>query len=267
MRLDPTKIWMTPHIQGPLYDKASLPQILYPQSKSIILQFQTTGEAARALVPDCYAVVDTPTVTVMFGYYNGLDFLAGGGYNLATFQISARFDGEEDHLEGDYILVMFETQTRAILGGRELLGVPKIDADIPSPKLMPDGTLRCEASLWGHLLFGIELPPMKKQNALVRGIASKRSNSRPWLAYKYIPALDGPPDADYPTTTRNEVKIESLWLGSAGSLYFGSPTSDDVSHTANIVDALRSLPVSGSVQAIHSQGSVVLRLDQSRRLR
>jgi len=46
--------------------------------------------------------------------------MAGGGYTLAVVQVFARFDGERDHVEGDYILVMFENQTWLILGGAAL---------------------------------------------------------------------------------------------------------------------------------------------------
>ncbi len=161
---------------------------------------------------------------------------------------------------------MFENDTKPILGGWDHLGVPKIFADIPPIKFMPDGSLRCEASVWGHLLFGLELPPMKKQNPVVKTVASRRINSWPWLAYKYIPSLDGPPDADYPTTTRNDVKIEQLWMGKSGSLYFGEVTVEDISDTVHVIEALKSIPIGKIEQVLHFQGSVVLRFDQSGRL-
>jgi len=44
---------------------------------------------------------------------------------------------------------MFEDQTLPILGGREDLGVPKLYADISPARILADGRLRCEASLWG----------------------------------------------------------------------------------------------------------------------
>jgi len=267
MKVDPTKLYMMPQIMGPLYEKEPLPRIQYPQTETFAIQFQTESEAARNLLPDCYDIDQVLLVTVVFAYHKGLDFLAGGGYSIATFQVSARFDGAQDHIEGDYILVMYENETRPILGGREFLGVPKLYADIPPVKIMPNGNLRCEASLWGHLLFGIELSPLKKQNPVVKAIASKRINSRPWLAYKYIPSLDGPPDADYPTITRNDVKIENLWMGNTGSLYFGSATQDDIGYTVNVIDALKSLTFVKLEQALRFEGSAALRFDQSRRLK
>jgi acetoacetate decarboxylase len=266
MKLDPSKIYVMPQIMGAIYDRDNLPRIQYPKSETVAIQFRTEGDVARELVPDCYQISDSPLATVVFAYHQGLDFMAGGGYNLATVQIEARFDGERDHIEGDYILVMFENDTKPILGGRDHLGVPKIFADIPPIKYMQDGSLRCEASVWGHLLFGLELPPLKKQNPVVKTVASKRINSRPWLAYKYIPSLDGPPDADYPTTTRNDIKIDKLWMGKTGRLYFGNATTVDISETAHVMDALKSIPVGEMEQALHFKGSVVLRFDQSGRL-
>jgi acetoacetate decarboxylase len=267
MKIDSSKLYLMPIIRGPMYDKALLPQILYPKTETIALQFRTDRAAAEKLVPDCYEVDKDPISTVVFAYHQGLDFMAGGGYNLATMWISAKFNGERDQVEGDYILVMFEDHTRPILGGREFLGVPKMQAEIPPYKIMPNGNLRCEASYWGHLLFGIELPCLQKQNALVKFVASKRINRRPWLAYKYIPALDGPPDADYPTVTKNDITIDTLWMGHKGTIYFGSATEDDISDTVHVIEALKTLPVIKIEQALHFTGSALLRFDLSHRLR
>ena len=36
-------------------------------------------------------------VTVLFGYNDGLDFMAGGSYRLAAVQVAATFEGEADY--------------------------------------------------------------------------------------------------------------------------------------------------------------------------
>lgn len=173
MKFNPNKLYMMPQIMGPLYEKEALPRIQYPQTESFGIQFESENEAVRALVPECYDISQELVVTVVFAYHKGIDFLAGGAYSLATFQVSVSFAGSEDQIEGDYILVMFENKTRPILLGREFLGVPKIIADIPPVRILPNGNLRCEAFLSGHLLFGIELPHMKKQNRVVKTLANK----------------------------------------------------------------------------------------------
>lgn len=266
MKVDPSKYYRMPLIVGPLFDRNNPPRIAYPEIEVLALQYQTDFDAIQTLLPDCYRPGKEPNVTVIFSYNNGLEFMAGGGYRIATVQVTARFDGEHDHVEGDYILVMFEDQTWPIIGGREDLGVPKLYSDISPVKILPNGHLRCEASLWGHLLFGLDLAPLKNQNAIVRLAASKRVNERPWLAYKYIPSLDGPPDANYPTISKNDTKIEKLWLGQSGEVYFGDAGMADVGYSKPVIDALKTLPVRKLTQTLRLRGSAVLRYDISRRL-
>lgn len=255
-----------PLIMGPLAHGQN-GRLAYRSVEVLALQYLTDASAIPALVPACYRPADEPLVTVYFGYYDGLDFMAGGGYRVAAAQVAVRYDGEQDHVEGDYVLVMYEDRTWPIIGGREDLGIPKLYADMSSIKVMPNGHLRCEASQWGHLLFGLDVAPLKKQNWLVRTIASQRLNARPWLGYKFIPSLDGPPDADYPTISKNDVRVERLWLGKSGTITYGTAGREDIWHSKPIVDALRTLPVQRVVQALRFQGSAVLRYDLSRRLR
>jgi len=179
----------------------------------------------------------------------------------------ARFDGETDHEEGNYVVVMFEDDTLPIIGGREHLGVPKIFADISPIKTLPgSGRLRCEVSLWGHLLYGVELPPLKEQNAITLGIAN-RTKMPPYLCYKHIPALDGPPDASYPTLWKMDTHLNQFWMGKMGEVYIGNPSEEDVSYYAQITTVLAALPVRKVIQAIRARGSGVLRYDLYRRLK
>jgi hypothetical protein len=162
---------------------------------------------------------------------------------------------------------MFENETWPIIGGREDLGVPKLYADISPCKILTNGSLRCEASLWGHLLFGLELSSPKEQNGIVRLAANKIINSRFWLGYKYIPSLDGPPDADYPTLTKNDTKIKELWFAKSGELFFGNAEINDIGQFKYLIDALKTLKVKEVKRALHFRGSAILRYDLSRRLK
>jgi acetoacetate decarboxylase len=162
---------------------------------------------------------------------------------------------------------MFENETLPILTGREWLGIPKLYADISPIRPLEDGHLRCETSLWGHFLFGIDLAPLKEQNVLVRKAASTQSSKSPAFGYKYIAALDGPPDADYPTVMWNDVKLEHLWLGEVGELLYGNPGEQDIGLFKRFIDALKTLPVRSVIRTSHSRGSLVLRNDRNGRLR
>ena len=266
MKLDPSKYYRMPLAMGPVLDRKAL-RLAYPQVEVLAFQYLTEPEPLRDLLPDCYHPGKEPLVTVLFSQNNGLWFMAGGGYRMAAVMLSARFDGRQDHVEGDYVVVMFEDQTWPIIGGREDLGIPKLFADISGLKIMPDHHLRWEASLVGHLLFGLDVPPMKSQIAVLRAVANRQINSRPWLGYKYIPSLDGPADADYPTITHNDSKISRLWMGKKSILRFGMARYEDIGVVKNLLDRLATLTIVRPVQALHFVGSATLRYDLSRRLR
>jgi acetoacetate decarboxylase len=268
MHIDRTKINFMPLIRGALWDQKSVPRHVYASVESLMLQYETDPDAIPPLLPEPFRPGKSPMVTVLFNDNNGVDFMAGGGYRLAAISVAAQFDGEMGHLDGDYVLLMPENSTLPILSGREWLGMPKIFADIPSIRILNDGHLRCEASLWGHLLFGIDIAaPLKEQNALIRKAASAQSTKAPAFGYKYIASLDGPPDADYPTIMWNDVSIEELRLGNQGEFFLGNPSEQDVGDFKPLVDALRSLPVRRVSQTVHWRGSMVLRNDRNGRLR
>ncbi len=267
MKIDPSKIYLMPLIIGPIFDIEKRISSVYGEVKYLILQYESDSNVIKALLPECYQLAEKPLVTVMFGYYDGVDFMAGRGYCIAAVSIAARFDGTQDHVEGDYVLVMFEDDTLPILTGREFHGIPKVYADISPVRTLPNGHLRCDVSLWGRLLFGMDLDPLKEQNRIVRSIASKRINERPTLGFKYSPSLEGPPDASYPTILRSDTKIDQLRMGNAGHLFFGDAGEEDIGIGKRVVDALRSLSLLKVTQTVQFFGSQVLRTDLSGRLR
>jgi acetoacetate decarboxylase len=268
MQIDRSKINFMPLIRGPLWDLTNLPRHIYQSIETLILEYETDPEVIPPLLPDPFKPGKSPTVTVLFNDTNGVDFMSGRGYRMAVISVSAQFDGEDGHIEGSYVLGMPENDTLPIVTGREWLGMPKFFTDISPIKIMPEGHLRCEASLWGHLLFGIEIaPPLKSQNALIRKAASSQSSNTPAFGYKYISSLKGPPDADYPTVMWNDTELADLSLGKEGVFYFGDTTEQDIGHYQPFIDAIKSLPVRKVTQTVHSRGSMVLRNDKNGRLR
>jgi hypothetical protein len=268
MQIDRTKINFMPLIRGPLWGQGNLPKHVYTSVESLMLQYETVSDAIPPLLPEPFKAGKSPIVSVLFNDNNGVDFMAGGGYRLAAISVAAQFDGENGHFEGSYVLVMLENQTLPIITGREWLGMPKFFADISSIRVMENGHLRCEASLWGHLLFGIDIaPPLKEQNVLIRKAASTLSTKTPAFGYKYFASLNGPPDADYPTIMWNDIDMEYLRLGKGGELYFGNQTEKDIGDFKPVLDALKSLPVRKVEQTVHWRGSMVLRNDKNGRIR
>ena len=204
-------------------------------------------------------------MAVAFAYNDGVDFMAGRGYRLGTVLVGARFDGERDHVHGNYPLVMFEDDTLAIITGREITGIPKLYADFSPIRRFADGRLRCDLSFWGHFLFGLELDGLKEQGSSVTA-AANRQPQPPYLGYKLIPSLEGPPDVAYPVVYPVDVTVQELWLGTAGRVHFGDAGEEDISYVSRIVEALKGLPLQQFVGASHSLGSSILRTDLARRL-
>lgn len=161
---------------------------------------------------------------------------------------------------------MYEDNTTPIIGGREVIGIPKLYSDISPVRLMPDGMLRCETSIYGYLLFGIEVKADKKQSELTIENWNKTSNVSNLLGYKYIPSLEGPPDCAYPILTPSEICLKELWSGKVGRLYFGDAGMNDIGPHCNIVDALRTLEVKEVLGVSHSFSSTKLRIDKAYRL-
>jgi len=265
MKLESDGYYRMPIIMGPFW-RGKKPKFEYPKVEVVGMQYLTDSGALKSLLPECYKPSEEPMVTVYFGYYRELAFMAGGGYNVCVVQVEALFDGKEDQTKGDYILVMFENQTWPIIGGREDLGIPKLYCNVSQIKTVPSGNIRCEASYWGHFLMRLELEKPKKQNSIIRLATSKMINSRPWLGYKYIPSLDGTPDADYPTISFNDVKLDELWFSKSGSLTFGEADENEIGHLMVLLVNLRSLPILRIKQCLKFRGSAVLRYDKSRKL-
>ena len=268
MQIDRTKINFMPLVRGSLWDKKNLPRHVYASVETLMIQYETAPDAIPPLLPEPFKPGKSPIVSVLFVDNHGVDFMAGGGYRLSAVSVAAQFDGEDGHLEGSYVLVMPENDALPIITGREWLGMPKFFADISPIRLLENGHLRCEASLWGHLLFGIDIaPPLKEQNVLIRKAASAQSSKSPAFGYKYIDSLDGSPDADYPTIMWSDTNIEYLRLGKSAEFYFGNPTEEDIGYFKPGIDALKSLPVLKVTQTVHSRGSMILRNDKNGRIR
>jgi acetoacetate decarboxylase len=261
---DHPELKMMPLIIGP--QRISNP--LYANMESVTVQYETEEGVIAPLLPEVYRPANDSLVTVAYSQSQGVDFMAGNGYRLLSVAVSAQYDGEMDHFEGDFVLVMFEDAAMPIITGRELQGIPKIYADLSPVKTIGNKLLRCEVSLWGHFLMGINLElPLKRQNAIVRRAANKITSDRPVLGYKYIPSLDGLPDADYPTIFWSDYQIERLLFGKNGSVDFGNPREQDIGMFESVVDALKTLSIKKVVRTSRSMGSMIIRNDKCRRLK
>jgi len=263
--LEPAKVKMMPLLKD-RYLGDTTGGVLYRERQSIALQYETDRQAVENILPEFYKPADKPIVNVSFVYNTGVDFMKGRGYNLTAFSLSAKHLGERETTEGNFIFVMYENDTLPILNGREMLGIPKLYGDIPPARILPEGSIRCEVSVWGHLLYGIEVTPETKQGDEIISAMNRNLSGVPMLGYKYIHSMEGPPDVYYPIATPSEPMIKELWTGTRGAVYFGEPSEDDVALHKPILDAIKSLKIRKILGVSRSFGSSNLRTDLAKRL-
>jgi acetoacetate decarboxylase len=262
---DPRKVYLMPLLSGLFGDSTG--GVPYREQQMISLQYETERKQVSSILPPCYEATDKPVITASFMYQNGLDFMAGRGYNIGTVMVSARFKGEEDKVEGNFVIVMYEDDTQPIILGREQLGIPKLYGDISPVKSMADGSIRSEVSVWGHFLFGIEVKPDNKQPEKIVNEMNKQPRGPPLLGYKYIHAVDGPPDTSYPVAIPSDASYKQVWTGSQGRIIFGAAMEEDVGFNKRIVEVIKSLKVKNVIRVSRIFRSVLLRQDLAKRLK
>ena len=254
MQLDPKGSYFMPVSipQRPL--KAGVFEDVWTLSTS----YRTDRDALAALLPLPFEPADEPVVTVHYGQCRKVKFLAGGGYNLMGVDLATFFNGRQDQLAGNYSLVMWENLMNPVMRGRELLGVPKLLADVPDPSRKGDDW-RVYASENDHVLLEMEIMNTQPQSeAFVNQLNADQVNN-PMLGWKYIPNMDGVGAAlSQPTLIGRQIRFSQVWKGE-GRIGYG----DDLSWETNpasvdIVEALQTLVVREYLGGSITHGSMTI---------
>jgi len=122
-----------------------------PKVTSMAVSFLTRHEQLESLLPPGFEVDTDPVVTVRASYIKEIEWLAGRGYNTLGVSFPAIFIGKEDHVTGDFLLVLWENLADPIITGREELGFSKIYCELPEPRHLLD-KIHCVAS-WMDFKF------------------------------------------------------------------------------------------------------------------
>lgn len=218
----------------------------YASRRSISYSFRTDPAALEPFIPYHFSAAAPATVTVHSSMLIGVDWLANRNYHTArvSAQVEARHRGET--LRGPYHLVDWESEPRAVIAGREYLGIAKIVGEIPEHERTTE-TAAFECFEYGTRLLRVEVSNLQPAGAEELDRLNDGGDTVT-LGWKYIPGPGGTVDADYPVKMVSRGRTDAMWTGE-GSVVFDRPTWEQCPTSSRIMQALATLPVLESLPA------------------
>jgi acetoacetate decarboxylase len=237
----------------------------YERAVGLVFTAPIDRSAVAPYLPPGVTASDPAILAVRYLQLSGCVSLAGGGYNVVAVDVSARFDGERDHLEGDYALMQWESSSAPVTGGRELAGAPKIVADIPNFWSF-GGAKGWYLSENSTRLAEGEVSQLQKLGAEETQALQARLQSRPWLGWKHIPTPDGTgTDVSYPTSFSSRLNVNEAWSG-RGKVRFFETSFAQTPQNSRVSAVLAKLPIPEEGDAMMVEGSLDLPIYEWRRL-
>jgi acetoacetate decarboxylase len=262
---EPGKSYYMPVHFGPLTPGWDGMTVHYERAVGLVFAGAIDRAAVSPYLPPGFTATDPTILSVRYLQLSGCVSLAGGGYNVVAVDVSARFDGERDHIEGDYALMQWESLGAPVIGGRELVGAPKLIANIP-PFWSLGGTKGWYLSENATRLAEGEVWQLEKLGAEETQALSAQIQSRPWLAWKHIPTPDGTgTDVSYPTLLVSRLSVQKAWRG-RGKVRFFETSFTQTPENSRITAVLAKLPIPEEGDALMVEGSLDLPIYEWRRL-
>jgi len=214
----------------------------YADITALTVVYTTEPDAAAKLLPPGFVVNDPAIVSVSHVMCRGVDFMAGGGYNLVAVNVSARFEGKRDKATGNFALVLWENEFMPIVIGREVLGVPKLMADIPDA-WMRDNKKGFTVSENGTILLEGEVSDLRQLSDDEIKAMAAQIEGQIWMGWKYVPSCDlKGADVSRPTALPKRGETKEAWMGQ-GKVEFHEVAWEKAPMSSHIVNTLRELPV------------------------
>lgn len=223
-------------VLSPLY---SPPPVQFRDNRIIVVVFKTNPEVLQALVPN--PLLPNP-LNLMFIYIGNLNIETSGigkyDYLEAGIGVPAIFS----KTPGNYAVCLYLNKALPIVGGREVWGWPKKDAEITFTE--KEGEIRGRVERFGTTLVSLSA----KLGNRVEPIPSQQE--LPWFLLKIIPSVrkNAPPDVWQLISSLNiDNRVKELWNCTA-EIEFGTGP----------VDALGNIKVLEVVSARFSVGDFAM---------
>jgi acetoacetate decarboxylase len=254
-QFEPGRIYRMPTHFGPapgprqMPAEANVDPTRSPRKTLISASFLTEAAALERHIPERFALVGDPVVTVEFHYMTDIDWLAGRGYTMIHVWWPVVFNGQRDQVVGRFLAVMWENLADPIITGRGEIGQPKLYAEIPELRA-GDASYHCEASWMGFRFLDVRVTE--------RLASTSKSNPGPQmqgtLMLKYVPRTGAWGDADICQVSFTPALTPDLTVEShkeaEGSVIFHRAAWRDLPTMYHVVNALADLPVLSSRGAL-----------------
>ena len=260
-KLEDNKCYMMPaHFGGHVFDPDQV--LYYRDTVSLLFSYTTDGERLAGYLPEGFELTK-PQLNVSYSQNRQIDWMAGSGYNLIQIGVPARFHGRRDRVDGEFALVVWESKTIPILGGREQTGMPKIYADIEDLRSYQQKTFTT-ASYEGNTFLRLEMtesqPVEGEQLAQMKALSA---DLKPF-GWRYIPKVGGPgAELSQPILYPQSFEVNSGWVG-GGSVQWTQLTPEQNSSQWYIIKALAELPMIEMAPVIMAKGALMLKPVQAR---
>jgi acetoacetate decarboxylase len=214
----------------------------YGDNRRYSISYLTDYDGLAALLPPGFKPIKPAKITVTYAMCRDVEYMAGGGYNLLDVDAHVVFEGEKDHAEGCYGLVIWMDKFYPILLGRELLGAAKLMAEIPDIRTIGEKKTFFAAEDGSRLVEG-ELWDFKERTAGEIKRMELEGEGKSWLGYKYFPAVDlKGADVAYATFLPTSNVVKSAW-SAQGRLEFHDLPWKDAPLSSNVASTLKKLPI------------------------
>jgi len=236
-----------------------------PEVEAVVVTFETTREAIERLLPAFYRPGENARVSLSRMVYRGVSYLGMRGYEELVVGLDAVYDGPDGYIAAPYMPVLWVSDVAAITAGRELMGYAKVAGELP-PVLEGKDERSFSCLEFGTRLLSARAYNLAPLSSDALGRINRGAATSQALGWKYIPAVGGGADADYPTLIINRWEYAEAWSGE-GSFEFFAPSAAEAPTSARIVAALAQLPVVTMRRSFVARGTGIVDRAATRRLR
>jgi Acetoacetate decarboxylase (ADC) len=215
-------------------------QARYGEIRMIAHSFLTEPAALEPLIPYHFSLAQPAKVTFIGRMHTDVDWLAGRPYQSVRVSADVEARDGDAVLRGPYGLVVWESDARPVIAGREYLGISKIIGELPEHE-RGTSTAAFECFEYGTRLLRVEVRDITPAGADEVARLNSRGEAVTF-GWKYIPGPGGTVDADYPVKMVSRPSVTAAWHG-VSTLSFGQPTWEQCPISYRIAETLAALPV------------------------